>query len=184
MNLYGRLFLLILKSLFYRGTLRLEKPVITKFRVHLHDLDLNFHMNNGRYLTLMDLGRFDFLVENGIFLACMKRGWLPVLGETQMVYFKALGLFQSFEIHSYLESYDDKWFVLRQEFRRNNQLMAEGLIRGLFRDSKGNKVSPQKILELGLEPTTNKTEVQIPVMRPSTQAWLSLVDSLRKSYRS
>ena len=32
-------------------------------RVWPNDLDTNAHMNNGRYLTLMDLGRFDLMTQ-------------------------------------------------------------------------------------------------------------------------
>ena len=33
------------------------------FRVWPTDLDLSLHMNNGRYLTIMDIGRLDFMVR-------------------------------------------------------------------------------------------------------------------------
>jgi hypothetical protein len=35
------------------------------FRVLPGDLDVNVHLNNGRYLALMDLGRFDLLIRAG-----------------------------------------------------------------------------------------------------------------------
>ena len=34
-----------------------------------NDLDTNLHMNNGRYLTLMDLGRLDLFVRSGLLAA-------------------------------------------------------------------------------------------------------------------
>ena len=36
------------------------------FRVLPGDLDVNVHLNNGRYLALMDLGRFDLLIRGGL----------------------------------------------------------------------------------------------------------------------
>lgn len=44
------------------------KPLDTsvlKMRTWPGDLDINFHMNNGRYLTLMDLGRFNLTIRSG-----------------------------------------------------------------------------------------------------------------------
>ena len=36
------------------------------FRVSPGDIDVNRHMNNGRYLTIMDLGRIDVLIRTGL----------------------------------------------------------------------------------------------------------------------
>lgn len=56
MNLWLRLLWLIVTAK-ARGALVLPEGVsIVTFRVWPHDLDLSVHMNNGRYLTLMDLG--------------------------------------------------------------------------------------------------------------------------------
>ena len=65
MNLIFRLLKTLLLYLL-RPTRRgiLEESVV-RFRVWPNDLDTNLHMNNGRYLTLMDLGRLDLLLRNG-----------------------------------------------------------------------------------------------------------------------
>ena len=36
------------------------------FRVLPTDLDVNLHMNNGRFLQIMDLARIDWLLRTGI----------------------------------------------------------------------------------------------------------------------
>ena len=43
----------------FRSRLRPTDASTVHFLVWPNDLDMNRHMNNGRYLTLMDLGRFD-----------------------------------------------------------------------------------------------------------------------------
>ena len=42
-------------------------------RVWPNDLDTNAHMNNGRYLTLMDLGRFDLMTQCGLVGTVLKK---------------------------------------------------------------------------------------------------------------
>ncbi|HEX8430337.1 MAG TPA: thioesterase family protein, partial [Longimicrobium sp.] len=72
MNLVLRLFYVALAAL-RRPRLRpLDLSVVT-FRVFPNDLDVNFHMNNGRYLTLMDLGRLDLLLRLGILRELRRR---------------------------------------------------------------------------------------------------------------
>lgn len=178
MNLYGRLLMLFLKALFSKGKLNLAQPIKTGFRVLPHDLDFNFHMNNGRYLTIMDLARFDFMIQNGLFFSCLRRSWLPVLGETQMVYFRPLKIFESYEIETQLESWDDKWFVISQKFMRHGKVMAHGQIRGLFRGKEGN-IKPLQILQLSQDFLSNNQSA--PTVQKGTASWIQLIDEIRKS---
>jgi acyl-CoA thioesterase FadM len=46
-----------------RGPLDLLGESVVRFRVWPGDLDFNLHMNNGRYLTLMGLGRLDLMAR-------------------------------------------------------------------------------------------------------------------------
>lgn len=65
MNLALRLLIVIIGTAFRP---RLAPDSISRIRgcVLPNDLDLNFHMNNGRYLTVLDLGRIDFLLRIGL----------------------------------------------------------------------------------------------------------------------
>ena len=66
MNLWLRLIWVALSGwLGHRLDLPGEASRLT-FRVWFHDLDPFRHMNNGRYLTLMDLGRTDLMVRSGL----------------------------------------------------------------------------------------------------------------------
>ena len=40
--------------------------VASRFRVLPHDIDINLHLNNGRYLQLIDLNRAEWLIRTGI----------------------------------------------------------------------------------------------------------------------
>lgn len=68
MNLWLRLLWLLATA---RFQVRLAEPTETValgMRVWPGDLDISLHMNNGRYLTIMDLGRlrFCFAVRSGM----------------------------------------------------------------------------------------------------------------------
>jgi len=59
-------------------------------RVLPNDLDINFHMNNGRYLTICDLTRVDMFIRTGLLKTMLKQKWRPVISEHTMTYRKAL----------------------------------------------------------------------------------------------
>ena len=79
MNLWLRLLWLIATA--WRRP-RLELPFATSslaFRVWPHDVDTSLHMNNGRYWTLMDLGRTDLMIRSGLWRPVLKERWTPVV---------------------------------------------------------------------------------------------------------
>jgi acyl-CoA thioesterase FadM len=117
-----------------------------RFRVMPGDLDVNVHLNNGRYLALMDLGRFDLLIRGGLFRPAFRQRWRPLLGSAMVRFRRSLQPFQRFELRSRLVCWDDRWFVFEQRFESRGRLYAVALARGLFQNRQGN-LSPAQVLE-------------------------------------
>ncbi len=67
-------------------------------RVLPKDLDINLHMNNGRYLTLCDLTRVDMFMRSGLAKTMIKEKWRPIIAEHTMTYKKPLKLFQKYDL--------------------------------------------------------------------------------------
>jgi len=61
------------------------------FRVLPNDLDLQKHMNNGVYLSIMDLGRMDLMVRSGVWRELSARGYYPVVVSSTITYRRSLG---------------------------------------------------------------------------------------------
>lgn len=120
---------------------------LVRFRVWPNDLDVNFHMNNGRYLTLMDLGRLDLIARNGLLRLVARERLMPLVGSAMMHYFRPLGPFSRYELRSRLLGWDEKWFYAEHRFEQRGTLMALGTIKGLFRGRQGN-VAPMRMLGL------------------------------------
>lgn len=145
MNLYLRLIYLLLKSY---GKKRLEPldTSIINMRVLPNDLDLNLHMNNGRYLTIMDLGRMDLLKRTGTLQLAVKNKWMPIVGTASIEFYRPMKLWQNYQLHSRISHWDEKWFYLEQIFYSREKLIASAFIKGLLRGKSGNIV-PQEIME-------------------------------------
>jgi acyl-CoA thioesterase FadM len=143
MNLWARLIALLL----FRNRRRVDLLATTRvrFRVWPTDLDLNGHVNNGRYLMLADLGRIDWFLRTGAMQVALRRGALPVVGDALAKFRRELRLFQSFEIHSRMLGWDERWGFLEHRFVRNGRVVAVVAIRGLFRGHQG-PVAPSDLL--------------------------------------
>ncbi|HEY7796909.1 MAG TPA: thioesterase family protein, partial [Microbacteriaceae bacterium] len=62
-----------------RSKLSIEEVSRVNLVVLPNDLDTYGHINNGVYLTIMDLGRLDQGLRTGIWQDWKKRGWYPVV---------------------------------------------------------------------------------------------------------
>jgi acyl-CoA thioesterase FadM len=167
MNLWFRLFSLLLRSAARKRTsFDPFAEVFTPFRCWPTDLDTNLHMNNGRYLTLMDLGRLDFMAKTGILWPSFRRGILAVLGASQMVYLKPLLVGRPFRIGTRLCCWDERWFVMQQRFLVGERTAAKATVRGMFRQ-RGQTVAPQAVMQLSGAPLPAAA-----VPPPEVASWL------------
>lgn len=146
MNLYLRLLLLLFKPRMKKKPELLATAVL-HLRVLPNDLDFNFHMNNGRYLSIMDLGRIELIKQRGLIGHMIKARWTPIVAQAQISYHRPLKPFQVYELRTRLMCWDDKCAYFEQVFISKNKTIAIGHIKGLLRSTQGI-LSPKKIINL------------------------------------
>jgi acyl-CoA thioesterase FadM len=133
MNLYLRLLTTWIRTL-------CEKPISTyedcvqKFRVWPSDIDIFMHMNDGRYLQIMDVARFRWLLRTGIIAAVRRNRWRVALGGNMIRYRRPLKLLQPFRVRTHVRCWDDKWFFLEHSIHTmDGAEVAFGICRAAFR---------------------------------------------------
>lgn len=131
MNLYLRLMRLLVSLPFVASRPLLEAARF-HFRVWPNDCDINLHLNNGRYLTFMDLGRVHLLAQIGLLGTLWRRRWMPVLAAAEINFIRPLNPFQRFEIVTRLLTWDEKYFYIEQRFESPERLHAVAMVKGLF----------------------------------------------------
>ena len=148
MNLWFRFLKVVLFSRFSSSIAPLDQSSID-FRVWPGDLDVLRHMNNGRYLTLMDLGRVDLMIRAGLAQKLDQAGYYPVVAEEVIRFRRSLSPFQKFTLKSQVVGWDDKFFFMRQEFHTIEHRVAVAYIKARFLKKSGGSVTPLEILEMG-----------------------------------
>ncbi len=143
MNLFFRLFWTLLVSRF-RRPVSIMGPCSTPFRCLPTDLDVLRHMNNGMYLSLMDLARVDLMNRAGLAKKVAVHNWYPVVVAETIRFKKSLQLFDAFTIETRIVGWDEKAFLLEQKFLRKHTLMAEAVVRARFLKKSGGSVSPEE----------------------------------------
>lgn len=61
-----RFIKLLIKWVFFTKEEDILKEKKLSFRVGPTDIDYNLHLNNAKYLSFMDLGRFDLTFKSGL----------------------------------------------------------------------------------------------------------------------
>jgi len=111
------------------------------------DIDFLGHMNNGRYASLFDLGRFDLLIRTGIWDAFMQRRWYAVVASETITFRKSLGLWQRFDIESRLMGHDDRSVYLMHRAVVDGEVYTEMIVRARFLKRSGGIVTHEELFE-------------------------------------
>ena len=178
MSLFLRLFLVLMFQSRGKSADPMQTTTVWS-RVMPNDLDLNRHVNNGRVLTLAELGRIDWFYRTGLLRAALKRGWAPIVGDATARFVKELKLFERFRIESRLLGWGAKWtFLEHRIYRKDGQLAAIVVIRGMFHGGKQGAIAPTVLLQAtGREPMTS------PELPAWVQTWAESLDQLSETVR-
>jgi len=130
MNLWLRLVWTLLRA----GRLSRIAPGETierRLRVWPGDVDINGHMNNGRYLTIIDLMLVEYFVRSGFARVMVQAGWRPMSGGAVITYRKGLTPGQRYRLRFSLAGANHAWNFMRFEFlREDGALCAAGYMKG------------------------------------------------------
>ena len=144
---------------------------VTDMHVSTHyclpmDIDIWWELNNGRTLTLYDMGRIPLGYRTDLFEALKKNRWgLTVAGSCPR-YRRRVRLFDKVTMKTRLAGWDDKFLYMEQSmWKSDGECASHVLIRSAITDRKGI-VAPAKVMEaMGYETVS-------PVMSEWVQAWV------------
>ena len=116
------------------------------FRVWPSDLDVFKHMNNGVFLTLMDVSRYDLGLRSGAWQTWKKMGWYPVVVAETVTFRKSLMPWQSFDIESKVIGWDDQAFYFEQRFVVADEIYTKAIVRIRFLKRSRGIVNPDEVI--------------------------------------
>jgi acyl-CoA thioesterase FadM len=136
MNLYLRLILTLLRA-WRLPRLQVGDTLERSLRVLPNDIDVNGHMNNGRYLTIIDLMLVEYFVRVGFAGTIIKKGWRPMSGGSIISYRRGLDPFQQYTVRYRIDACDANWNYMRYEFLSGGKLCAAGYMKGAVVGKEG-----------------------------------------------
>ena len=135
------------------------------------DLDPWIELNNGRTLTLYDLGRVPFSVRIGLSAVLRQTGWgITVAGNTTR-YRRRIRAFNRFTMLSRMIGWDHRFFYIEQSMWRNGECCNHMLLRMACTGPKGIVPPEEVCAAMGTDP-------QSPALPGWVQGWIE-ADALR-----
>ncbi|MDH6182242.1 acyl-CoA thioesterase FadM [Microbacteriaceae bacterium SG_E_30_P1] len=121
-------------------------------RVLPTDLDVLGHLNNGVYLSMMDLGRMDLMVRAGAWSKLRAEGVYPVMASETISFRKSLEPWQRFDLETRLVGMDALAVYCEQRFVVDGEIYASAMTRGRFlRRGRGVVKSDEVAALLGVD---------------------------------
>jgi acyl-CoA thioesterase FadM len=109
--------------------LSILEPHISTHRVWPWDLDPWRELNNGRTLTLFDLGRIPMSVRMGFDRVAEAKGWGITVAGNSTRYRRRVTVFQKLTQVSRVLGWDARFVYLEQSFWRDGECTASMLLR-------------------------------------------------------
>ncbi|HET7796026.1 MAG TPA: thioesterase family protein [Rhizobacter sp.] len=160
MNLYLRLILTLLRC-WRLPRLAPGETLTRRLRVLPNDLDINGHMNNGRYLTVIDLMLIEYFVRTGFAGVMLREGWRPMSGGSFISYRRGLKPFQTYELRFRLDATDAQWNYMRFEFASGGKLCAAGYMKGAAVSKQGFVPNAVSYAKMGLDVPSTEVPGQV-----------------------
>ena len=137
-----RRFLITIFKAKYAQPIAIDEQAHTRIRCWPWDLDLFFELNNGKALSLYDLGRFDLAIKTPFMRVLKANNWGFVVAGSTIRYRKRIRAFDHIEMRSQMIGYDERWLYIEQSMWVKGQPCSSILLRtGVT--SKGKVIAPE-----------------------------------------
>ncbi len=123
-----------------------EAESVLRLRVWLGDIDVFWELNNGRHLTLMDLGRFDLAVRSGFLRVVHREGWGLTVGGASVRFRHRVPPLSRVLLRTRVVGHDDRWFYFDQKIEKEGRVCSAALVRTAV-IAKGKVVPVGRVLE-------------------------------------
>ena len=110
------------------------------------DLDLFLELNNGRTLTIYDLGRLSAALRNGLASTIKAQKWGLTIAGSSVRYRRRLGAFARIEMRSRGLCWDDRFIYIEQSMWKSDGECASHVLYRAAATDKNGIVSPGRIL--------------------------------------
>lgn len=175
-------FIRMMKELFITRNappMELTETHISYHRCWPWDIDLWMELNNGRTLTIYDLGRIPLAKRTGLITVLRENKWGLTMAGVTVRYRRRIRTFEKIEMRSRVVGYDDRFVYLEQSmWKANGECANHALYRSAVTDKNGIVTSDRVMAKLNKDASGLKTPqwVQNWIDADATRPWPPMQD--------
>ena len=144
-----RLLLTLVKARF-RSKVKLTKTISLPFRVWITDIDVSV-MNHAAIMTVMELGRVDFMVRTNFLKLANKRKWYFPSQAISVQFYRPLKMFQKAELLTRVSFIDEKWIYTEQKIIRNGKDIAACFVKSTIKQGRDSVPTSEILTALEID---------------------------------
>lgn len=139
----------------FKQKINANETVALSFRVWITDIDVSV-MNHAALLTVMEVGRVDFMVRTNFLKLANKKKWFFPSQAISVQFYRPLKMFQKAELLTRISFIDKKWIYLEQKIIRNGKDIAACLVKSTIKKGRETVPTAEIITELQFKEVPNK----------------------------
>lgn len=140
---------------------------VSHHRCWPHDLDIWMELNNGRTLTLYDLGRLVYFQRTGIIRVMKERRWAGTIAGASVRYRHRVRMFDRLEMRTRALGWDARFLYLDQSMWRGEECTSHILLRSAVTSKDG--MVPMEEATRALDHATGES----PALPDWVAAWIA-----------
>jgi acyl-CoA thioesterase FadM len=130
------------------------------------DLDMWMELNNGRTLTLFDLGRLALAERTGVSKMLRREGWGITVAGSSVRYRRRVRAFDRIEMHSRFIGWDRRFVYMTHSMRVRGECTSNALLRSAVTSAEGIVIPDRVLQALGVT-------MEAPQLPGWVQAWIA-----------
>ncbi|MEC7764727.1 MAG: acyl-CoA thioesterase [Pseudomonadota bacterium] len=130
------------------------------------DLDMFLELNNGRTLTLFDLGRVPFGIRTGLFKTSREQGWGGAVAGASVMYRRRVKVFDRIELRTRLIGWDKRFTYIEQSMWTRGICANHILVRTATTDKNGIVTTDRVLTAMGMP------ELESPPLPNWVSGWI------------
>lgn len=159
--------------------LQLTGTHVSKHRCWPSDIDLWMELNNGRTLTLFDLGRIPLAQRIGLVGVLRREKWSMTMAGATVRYRRRIRTFEKIEMRSRAVFWDARFIYLEQSmWKQDGECANHALYRAAVTEKNGI-VTPDRVMEaMGLDEQSPEAPGWVAnwIAAESTRPWPPMQD--------
>lgn len=134
--------------------LRMLDTHVSHHRCWPWDLDPWLELNNGRTLTLYDLGRLPLALRTGLIGVLRREGWGITVAGSSVRYRRRVRVFERFAMLSRVIGWDDRFLYMEQSMWKGTECANHMLLRSAVTSPQGIVAPERLVAAMGLAPAS------------------------------